>query len=291
MNNAWVQPLGMSLDDQVGGLLSRIARKPNLLLPILGRLLRRYSTWTQADRVVSHWAVPFPFLAQAQGVPVDRLRTWCHGSGLRLPGASWMLGRAHPLALVCEHQRVQVPKRFGSELPVIPVPIDGILEPRRQPTKQLIFVGRLVRQKGPDLLPLILDHLPGWNAVVVGDGPLRGQLEADDRITCLGALAPTVWRQQVGGGVGVCPARSSEGSPLVIDELRLAGLPVVVASVDGLVQRVEDGVNGWIVGRRFPQDWAAAIASAYASTTWSQSSANERAHPQAWNGFADWVLS
>jgi glycosyltransferase involved in cell wall biosynthesis len=259
-------------------------------LPILRRLLRRYPQWKRADRVVCHWAVPFPLLAQSQGVSLDRLRTWCHGSGLRLPGASWMLGRAHPLAVVADHQRTRVPQRFQSRLSLLPVPIDGATEALRQPEKTLIFVGRLVRQKGPDLLPRILDQLPGWKAVVVGDGPLRGQLERDDRIKCLGALPGSVWRQRIGGGVGLCPARSSEGNPLVVDELRLAGVPVVVALVDGLAQRVEQGVDGWVVAGRDPQAWSAAIASAHASTTWSQTRASERAHSDGWAQFADWVL-
>ena len=155
----------------------------------------------------------------------------------------------------------------------------------------MIFVGRLVRQKGPDLIPAVLDQLPGWSAVVVGDGPLRGQLESDRRITCLGALPPKVWQERIGGGVGVCPSRSAEGIPLVVDELRLAGIPVVVASVDGLAQRVEHGVNGWVVEGRNPQVWSATIAQAHASTTWSQGLASERAHPDAWARFTDWVLS
>ena len=289
--DALVEPLGLELDRQVGGLVSRLSRRPQLVLPVFRRLLRRYPQWMAADRVVCHWAVPFPLLAQAQGVSLDRLRTWCHGSGLRLPGASWMLGRAHPLAVVADHQRAKLPKRFDSQVSLMPVPSDGVMEPLRQPEKKLIFVGRLVRQKGPDLLPRILDHLPGWRAVVVGDGPLSGQLERDDRISCLGALPTSVWRQRVGGGVGVCPARSSEGTPLVVDELRLAGVPVVVASVDGLAQRVEHGVDGWVVAGRDPQAWASAIGSAHASTTWSQTLASERAHSDGWARFADWVLS
>ena len=285
-----VEPLGIDLDHQVGGLVSRLSSRPQHVLPILRRLLRRYPEWAQADRVVCHWAVPFPIVAQAQGVSVERLRTWCHGSGLRLPGASWMLGRAHALALVGDHQRTQVPKRFASQISLLPVPIDGVVESIRPSEKKLIFVGRLVRQKGPDLLPRILDQLPGWRAIVVGDGPLRGQLQDDPRIDCLGALPLTVWRQRVGGGVGVCPARSAEGTPLVIDELRLAGIPVVVASVDGLAQRVEHGFNGWIVAGRDPQAWSAAIGLAHASTTWSQSLASERAESGGWDRFVDWVL-
>ncbi len=289
--DASLEPLGLQLDHQVGGLVSRLSRRPQLVLPVLRRLIRRYPQWKRADRVVCHWAVPFPLLAQAQGVSRDRLRTWCHGSGLRLPGAPWMLGRAHPLAVVADHQRAKVPQRFEAQLSLMPVPIDGEIEPLRRPEKKLIFVGRLVRQKGIDLLPRILDQLPEWKAVVVGDGPLRGQLERDDRIRCLGPLPLPVWRARVGGGVGVCPARSSEGAPLVVDELRLAGIPVVVASVDGLAQRVEHGVDGWVVTGRDPQAWSAAVGSAHASTTWSQSLASQRAHSDGWARFADWVLS
>ena len=55
----------------------------------------------------------------------------------------------------------------------------------------VVFVGRLFKQKNPDGLlrawQLALSNLTtGWKLVLVGDGPMRGELEAfvdEERIT------------------------------------------------------------------------------------------------------------
>ena len=290
LSNARVHPLGPRLDERQGGMLARLKRRPWLAGQVVERLLARQPSWRYADRVLCHWAVPFPVMAQAHGVPAERLRTWCHGSGLRLPGAGVALGRAHPIALVSEHQLRHVPVRFRQRTQIIPVPIDVQPEPARPVEKRLVFVGRLVRQKGPDLVPGILNRLPGWRAVIVGDGPLRAQLEADERIECLGALSTDEWIRQVGGGVGICPARSAEGAPLVVDELRAIGIPVVVAAVDGLRQRVRHQHDGWIERSRKPEQWAAAIQAAYDAAGHQPLRLDGRFGQAAWNRFADWVL-
>ncbi len=287
---ARVRALGPQLDEGQGGMLARLKRRPLLAAQIIERLLARQPNWRAADRVLSHWAVPFPLMAQAHGVPAERLRTWCHGSGLRLPGAGVALGRAHPIALVCEHQLRHVPIRFRQRTQVIPVPIDVQPEPTRPAEKKLVFVGRLVRQKGPDLIPEILNYLPGWRAVIVGAGPLRAPLEADERIECLGALPTEQWIRQVGGGVGICPARSAEGAPLVVDELRAIGLPVVVAAVDGLRQRVRHQQDGWIERSRNPKQWARAVQAAYDAAGHQKVRLDRRLGQAAWNRFSDWVL-
>jgi len=290
LDGARVEPLGGALATAGGGLMPTLRRRPWLVARLVSRLIARHSSWRRADRVVCHWSVPFALMAQAQGVPAERLRSWCHGSDLRLPGAGWLLGRAHPVALVCEHQRSRLPARFQASARVIPVPIDGVAQPPQPPAQRLIFVGRLIPQKGCDLLPELLDQLPGWEALVVGDGPLRSQLERDPRIRCLGAKHPSVWPTEVGAGVGVCLSRRAEGAPLVVDELRLAGVPVVVSSVDGLRQRVEQSVDGWIVEGFDPRRWALAIERAYQATTWSQAPAIARSGASAWSAFCDWVM-
>ncbi len=286
-----VKPLMAQLNSAVGGLPSRLRRKPHLALKVARQLLQRYPAWCDAERVVSHWAVPFPLLAQASGVASQRLRTWCHGSGLRLPAAGLALGRAHRLALVAAHQRAFLPHRFKGLTTILPVPIQAFHRRQTQRQKTLVVVGRLVAQKGVQLLPELLDELPGWRAEVIGDGPLRQQLENDPRITCFGAHSPQDWPGMLSPGVGLCLSRSAEGSPLVIDELRNLGYPVVASAVAGLAQAVQHEQDGWLVRGRDPQRWARAIRRAFEADDLPAFSSQRRAAPWAWQPFVNWVMT
>jgi len=118
------------------------------------------------------------------------------------------------------------------------------------PMRRLLSVGRLDREKNPMLLLDVMAALhasdPGWRLVIVGDGPMRAQLEA--RTEELG-LAEVV---DVRGYVpidGELPAlyRSAdaflhvswtEGVPQVLFEAFAAGLPVVATDVGGVARAV-----------------------------------------------------
>jgi glycosyltransferase involved in cell wall biosynthesis len=284
LDGAQVEPLCRALPSAPGGLPARLRSRPDLALRVLPGLLAGQPRWSAADRVLCHWAAPMPLLAQWRGVPPERLRTWCHGSGLRLPGAALWLGRRHPLALVAEHQRAALPRRFRPGAVVLPVPVLKAPSAALAPAQTLVFVGRLVGQKGAGFIPKILDALPGWNALVIGDGPLRSKLQADPRINALGPLLRGVWQRSLVGGVGICPAAGPEGAPLVVDELRASGLPVVVADQPGLAQTVRHGVDGLVVAGRDPQVWAAAVRRAQACS--APFAAHRRAPRGSESGYA-----
>jgi glycosyltransferase involved in cell wall biosynthesis len=289
---AEVQALGEPLDQRVGGVPSRLRQSPRLIVPVLRRLMQPQKGLEEADRVVCHWAFPFPFWAQRQGVHPNTLRTWCHGSGLRQPGGGLWLGRVHPVALVSPHQRRFVPRRFHGSLQVLPVPVAPAVHHSGPVPDRLIFVGRLVRQKGAHLLSAILDELPGWRGVVVGDGPEAAALHQDPRLDCLGALPQGQWFNRVERGVVVCLSTGPEGAPLVVDEARQLGLPVVVSAQLGLAQRVRHEQDGLIVRGMAPKAWAQAVrqAQAHAGRLTAQPSAR-RGCPAGWSSFVDWVAA
>jgi len=115
-----------------------------------------------------------------------------------------------------------------------------------QPGSRIIFVGRLVREKGADLFCALAQRVGGDGWHIFGDGPLRRQLEAEygREITFHGfARDPeTIWAD---AGLLVMPSRA-EGLPMAALEAIARGVPVVAAHVGGLPRVVEPGVSGWL---------------------------------------------
>ncbi|WP_337173671.1 glycosyltransferase [Paludisphaera sp.] len=137
-----------------------------------------------------------------------------------------------------------------------------------------LAVGRLDVQKGlPDLLAavgLAAGDAPGLRLAVVGDGPLRGWLEAEiaarpglsGRVRLLGRRddVPALMR----GADLLVHAAHWEGMPNVVLEAMAAGLPVVATAVEGVDELVAPGETGWIVPPRDPEALAGAIRRAAA---------------------------
>jgi glycosyltransferase involved in cell wall biosynthesis len=95
-------------------------------------------------------------------------------------------------------------------------------------SRLLLFVGRLEKAKGADLLPAIATRGPATIAIA-GDGPLRGMLEAaaagDSRLRLLGQLDdPAPW--YLAADALLLPSRL-EGAPLVFLEAAANRCPVV----------------------------------------------------------------
>lgn len=109
----------------------------------------------------------------------------------------------------------------------------------RADQKLILFVGRLEEAKGADLLPALTDRL-NLPVAVLGDGLLRGHLEAEARadprglLRLIGQVAdPTPW--YLGADALVLPSRL-EGAPLVFLEAAARFCPVVAsaAALEGL---------------------------------------------------------
>jgi glycosyltransferase involved in cell wall biosynthesis len=129
-------------------------------------------------------------------------------------------------------------------------------------------VGRLVPEKGVDVflraVSLVTRVVPSARFVVVGDGPLRAQLQ--ERMVALrlaGVVSFTGFRPDAprliaGLDVLVVPSRS-DGSPLVVCEAMAAGVPVVASRVGGLPDLVVHGDTGLLVRPEDPDDLARAL--------------------------------
>lgn len=127
---------------------------------------------------------------------------------------------------------------------------------------RVLFVGRLDRQKGLDVLVSALALLDNEvHAVVVGapvlaDGKV---LVKPANVTQIGWLTPGQLETLfVRAQVLVVPSRW-DGFGLIAAEAMRAGLPVVASRVGGLPEVVEDGVTGVLVPAGSPEALADAI--------------------------------
>ncbi|KQO62178.1 glycosyltransferase [Curtobacterium sp. Leaf261] len=133
---------------------------------------------------------------------------------------------------------------------------------------RVLFVGRLVEKKGAAVLLDALDRtVERSSVVVVGDGPLRADLErrAGDTVVFRGALgkealAAEYARASVALYPSV-PARNGDrdGLPVALLEAMSAGCAIVASAVPGIVDVIEDGVNGLLVAPGDPDALAAAV--------------------------------
>lgn len=141
---------------------------------------------------------------------------------------------------------------------------------------RLLFVGRVVRQKG---LSYLLDALAtvkaqragDWQLRIVGDGPLRPRLEAQavqlgiaDLVEFTGWLPfERVPVEMQSADLFVLPS-IVEGMPLVLLQAMACGLPVVATSVPGSIDLVQPGRNGLLVPAKDASTLAEALSSLFA---------------------------
>jgi glycosyltransferase involved in cell wall biosynthesis len=194
---------------------------PNL--EAMGRtyLARREQLWQRASLFVCV-SEHIRETALARGFPADKL--WVHRIGIDLHSSE--LGRS----------------------------------PGPQPV--VLFVGRLVEKKGCAHLiramTLVTAKVPGARLVVVGDGPLRAQLESHAREQSLNAV---FLGSQPSSVVRTCMRRAhvlaapsviakngdTEGLPIVLCEAQAMGLPVVGFRGPGVDEAVIDGQTAMLV--------------------------------------------
>ncbi len=156
-----------------------------------------------------------------------------------------------------------VPKERLAFLPnPLAVPADRSIAEFHTPT--FLTVARLVEQKGIDTLLRAaagaLPELPGWRLAIVGDGPLRSQLQAlgkelgvDDRIDWIGHVDdPFPYLRAA--RFFVLPSRF-EGSPNALLEAMSCGLASIVTDASpGPLELVGDDRAGLVVP---VDDWQA----------------------------------
>ena len=202
-------------------------------------------------------------------------KRWMHLAADGLEAAFRALARRLPVVVV----GADLAERYATssrllELMVSLVSEDDLVdEPEalagaESPIRRLLSVGRLDREKNPMLLLDVIAALhaaePEWRLVVVGDGPMRAQLEARTEELQLSEVVDIRGYVPIDGELprlyrsadAFLHVSWTEGVPQVLFEAFAAGLPVVATDVGGVGSAVGDAAV--LVG---PGDAEAAVSA------------------------------
>jgi glycosyltransferase involved in cell wall biosynthesis len=159
-------------------------------------------------------------------------------------------GYSRDLALQCYDVDIKVIEN-GVDLNLLD---PGTIQVGKPP--RLVFAGRFVTQKNPVQIIRSLSQLRDlpWYLVMIGDGPLREEIEVEitknqlsDRVTLTGWVTP----DEVIDWFSKCDIlfmpSLSEGLPVVGVQAAAMGIAIVAGRAGGFVDLVEDGENGYLL--------------------------------------------
>lgn len=135
----------------------------------------------------------------------------------------------------------------------------------RAPGRRILFLGRLVREKGVyELLEAfrrVHRRTPDTELLLAGDGEERGNIERWIAANGMGSCVTLPGyvrgaekgRMLADADVFVLPTRHGEGCPVALLEAMAAGLPVIASDVGGIPDVVKDGRNGVMLDEVTPE--------------------------------------
>ncbi|HLW59429.1 MAG TPA: glycosyltransferase family 4 protein [bacterium] len=210
-------------------------------------------------------ALGIPSVVYVQGLDLYQSGAWARRTYIR-----WALTRCDRVATVTPDLQARALALSGRRGEVIP---HGF---RQEPSheldrgtarsqlhlpadaKVLLFVGRLIAEKGVDHLldamPRVLSRCPDARLVVVGEGEERSRLmqrgrdlHLGEHVVFVGAQAHAeVIRYMRAADLFVLPSLV-ESFGIVLIEAMSCGLPIVASNIMGIPAVVEDGINGSLV--------------------------------------------
>lgn len=196
----------------------------------------------------------------------------------------WLCYEACRVVTCSAYMRNEVGSVFGvpgDKVRVIPNGIDASwFKVQRDPSPDplVIFVGRLVPEKGPqtlvDAMPEVLASFPSARLILAGDGPMEGEIKRRIYQAGLGKAVQLAGRQDDAGlralyaraWVAAFPS-SYEPFGIVALEAMATGAPCLVGDAGGLAEIVEDGYSGLKVRPDDPGALAAALKALFADAS------------------------
>lgn len=270
-----------------GAIVPRIKEKRIriLLVPLLlfSLYFHLWKLLPDYDIVHAHWLIPQgivqsffkkPYIVTGHGGDVVSLN-----KGIFRKLKIQCMKRAKNVTVVSEHLKKRMQELIPEIQPlVISMGVNTsqfgkqhrVLDYFGQGDKRVVlFVGRLVEIKGVEYLIEAMKKVDAM-LVIVGDGPLRKELKAraasiKDKVVFMGAKTHEELKTiYASADIFVAPsittkAGEQEGLGLTVLEAMASGLAIVANNSGGIVQLIENGVNGLLCKEKNVEELANGI--------------------------------
>jgi len=163
-------------------------------------------------------------------------------------GVKLFIAPSHFMADKCE--QAGWPK---DKLRIIINPVSLLSTVKRQPQNYFLYVGRLSKEKGVDILLKAIAQT-NYPLKIAGSGPeenhwrtLAQELGLENQVEFLGQKTPKEVSQLLAGAIAVViPSIWYENMPFSLLEALAHGCPVVASKIGGLPEIIKIGYNGWL---------------------------------------------
>lgn len=176
----------------------------------------------------------------------------------------WLRDLRHvPTLTISESSRQSLLDAGLQRVVVVPAGADFARTPQveREARPTAVFLGRLAANKRPDhaaaAITLARRSIPDLQLWVIGDGPLRSQLEGVEAVTLFGRVDEARKQELLARAHVLVVTSVREGWGLVVDEAAIAGTPSIGYDSAGLRDSIT-AANGRLVEPR-PEALATAL--------------------------------